>query len=213
MLSMFLWLALSSPAGGATPAEGIIPAALNNYRDVAAYTVTLDSRSSGRHEVIKYFYKRPGYVRMNFVEPHRGAALVYDPVKKQARLRPLFALESFVVTLRPDNSLITSSKGHTIAESDIGALLKNVETLQNHGSIEALSEEKTGGRDAVKVKILGASGFAAAGTNAYVLWLEKKSLLPLRVMAYDAKGNLTEDVLMDDLEVNPALPDDLFKLE
>ena len=207
MLPLFFWLALNISV------KGIISIAMDNFRNVETYAVTLDSRSDGKREVIKYFYKTPGYVRMNFVEPHAGAVLLYDPVRKEARLQPIGALKSFVVTLSPDNRLITSSKGHTIAESDIGALLRNVEKLQAHGSIEVLAEEKSGERDTVKVKIIGAYGYSVAGTNAYILWLDKGSFLPVRVMAYDAKGSLTEDVLMNDLEINPTLPDNLFKLE
>ena len=207
MLHLFLWLALS------TSVKGIISIGMDNFRNVETYAVTLDSTSDGGREVIKYFYKRPGYVRMNFEGPHAGAVLLYDPVKKEARLQPLGAVRSFVVTLSPDNRLITSSKGHTIAESDIGALLRNAERLQNHGSIEVLAEEKSGERDTVKVKILGAYGYAVQGTNAYILWLDKRSFLPVHVMAYDEKGTLTEDVLMNDMEVNPTLPDNLFRLE
>lgn len=207
MLYIFLWLALS------TSVNGIISIAMDNFRNVESYTVTIDSRSDGRREVVKYFYKTPGYARMDFAEPDAGDVLVYNPVKKEARLLPRGAARPFVVTLNAENKLIKSQKGRAIAESGIGALLRKIEKLQAHGTIELLNDEKSDRGATVKVKVLGAYGYAVEGANAYILWLDKRSFFPVRVTAYDSKGSLTEDLLMSDLVLNPALPDNLFKLE
>ncbi len=188
--------------------------AVNNYRnDVNTYSVTLRSKSRHATEIIKYYYKKPGFVRMEFVEPHNGALLVYDPMKKVVRLRPFNFLKSFVLNLAPDDSLVRSASGHTVAESDIGALLKRVEELQKNGDTELLGDEEVGGRRALLVAVEGVDDKTVGGTHKYLLWLEKDSLMPLRVKAFNVGGALSEDVLMDDLKINPALPSHFFEIE
>lgn len=187
--------------------------ATDNYKNISAYSVTLRSKSENASETIKYYYKKPGFVRMEFVEPHSGALLVYDPVKRLVTLRPFSSLKSFVLNLKPDDFLVRSSKGHTVAESDIGALLKRVSELQKNDKTEALGEEDVGGRKAILVSVEGNNGTAVDGTHKYLLWLEKDSFMPLRVKSYNSNGKLSEDVLMDDLKINPELPGNFFEIE
>ncbi len=187
--------------------------AMDSYRDISAYSVTLRSKSENTSEIIKYYYKKPGFVRMEFIEPHSGAVIVYDPVRKAVKLRPFSSLKSFVLNLKPDDFLIRSSKGHTVAESDIGALLKRVKELQKNGKTEVLGEEDVEGRKALLVSVEGKNGMAVEGTHKYLLWLEKDSFMPLRVKAYDSDDRISEDVLMDDLKINPELPENFFNIE
>src|SRR5574340_540810 len=108
---LLLLCALASP-----PADPL-DAALESYGHVASYRVTLRSRSGSSSETIRYFFKKPGFVRMEFMEPHKGAILVYNPEKKIVRLRPFGFLRPVVLTLSPDSRLITSSKGHRVDAS------------------------------------------------------------------------------------------------
>jgi len=190
-----------------------IAAAIDNYKNVNAYSVTLRSKSENNSETIKYYYKKPGFVRMEFIEPHSGALLVYDPFKKLVILRPFNSLKSFVLNLRPDDFLVRSSKGHTVAESDIGALLKRVSELQKNGTTDVQGQEDIGGRKAVLVSVEGQKGSSVDGTHKYLLWLEKGSFMPLRVKAFDSSDKLSEDVMMDDLRINPELPEHYFEIQ
>lgn len=181
---------------------------LSSFSKLEGYKVTLRS-SSG--EVIRYFYRKPGYIRMEFVRPHKGAVLIYDPIRKEVLLRPFGFLKSLQMRLSPQDRLIRSSTGHTVDESDIGALLRNVKVLKDNGAaVKTSGEEEVGGRPALAVEVVGPPGFESDGVNRYRLWLEKSSMLPLRVEAYSQEGVLAESVLMDDLEVDPAFPNDLF---
>ena len=191
--------------------EDFISTAVENYKSVESYMVTLVSKGGGKEEVIRYFYRKPGFVRMEFVKPHKGAVLVYDPVEKAAVLRPFGFLKPFVLRLGPRNRLIRSSRGHTVDRSDIGALLENVERIKKNGKIEVFGAETTGGREAVKVGVVARGGFTSDGVNSYMLWLEKRSAMPLRVIAFDAEGGIYEEVLMEDLELNPSFPDGFFE--
>lgn len=208
VLPLLLFMTLSFPA------EDIISKAIEHYESVETYSVTLRSKKDDMvTEEITYFFKKPGFVRMEFVTPHNGAVLVYNPKTNKVRLRPFGFLKPFVLTLSPENSLIKSAKGHTVNQSDIGALLQTVKELQSNGVTEVLGEESVGGRPALQVRVEG-EGASTVDVNVhqYYLWLDKETLLPLRVSAYDVQGGLIEEVLMDDLEINREFSKSLFDL-
>jgi outer membrane lipoprotein-sorting protein len=186
---------------------GPVEDALSSFERLESYKVTLQSNSG---EVIRYFFKKPGYIRMEFEQPHKGAVLVYDPFKKEVLLRPFGFLKSLEMRMGPDDRLIRSSGGHTVDESDIGSLLKNVKKLKDNGTVAVAGEEEVGGRKTLLVEVRGEGSFEVDGTNRYRLWLEKTLMLPVKVEAYSASGELLEGVHMDDLEVDPALSNDLF---
>jgi len=206
---MFFGLTLFLIAGVAADP---VATAMENYKSVDSYAVTLVSRSGGSEEVIRYSYRKPGLVRMDFISPHKGAALAYDPGKETVVLRPLGFLKSFVLTLKADNRLIRSSRGHTVDKSDIGALFENVERIRQRGSVKVIAEESVGQRPSLKVGIEAVEGFTSDGVGRYVLWLEKKTLMPLKVLAYGADGEVYEEVVMDDLELNVEFPEGFFEL-
>lgn len=128
------------------------------------------------------------------------------------RLRPFGFLKSFVLTLSPDNRLIKSRRGHTVDKSDIGALLKVVKRLQSNGKTEVSREETAGNKTVVVVSVNGEKDFTVDGIHRYILWLDKKISLPLKVAAYDTQGLLIEELVMDDLQINIGLAEDFFGL-
>lgn len=102
-----------------------ISIAIENYKGVESYSVTLRSRNDEDFsEIIRYYYKKPGFVRIELIKPYKGAILIYSPFTKEVRLRPFSFWKSFVLTLSPDNRLVKSSRGHRIDASDIGELLR-----------------------------------------------------------------------------------------
>lgn len=207
LLLPFLLLAFTAP-----PPDPVA-AALESYRHVVSYRVTLRSTSDGSAEIIRYSFKKPGFVRMDFVKPHSGAVLMYDPVKKEARLRPFGSLKPLVLTLDPDSSLITSSRGHRVDASDLGAFLGTVQKLAQHGESRVMGKEKVGVREALLVEVKGEEGATVVGgIHRYRLWLDLRTMLPLKTQSFDVNGKLVEEVVMDDLEINVHFPDSFFEL-
>lgn len=150
---------------------------------------------------------------MEFIKPHNGAVLVYNPVKKEARLRPFGFIKSLVLTLDPDSRLITTSRGHRVDSSDPGTLLEAVKELAVHGKIMIMGNEKVGGQEALVVGVTGEDGIANSdGIHHYLLWLDTKTLLPLKTKAFDLRNEPVEEVLMDNPEINIDLPDYFFDL-
>jgi outer membrane lipoprotein-sorting protein len=200
------------PAGPAGPADPL-STAIESYKKVETYSVTLRSVSKSSSEVIRYFYKSPKHVRMEFIKPHKGAVLVYDPAKGKVKVRPFGFLKPLVLSLSPDNHLVKSSKGHRVDESDIGALLNAADVIKSHGKVVTLRTEEVKGRESLVVSVTGDGGYTVYGEiNRYLMWLDKELHLPLKVEAFGVEGDLIESVLMDDLEVNIEFEEGFFEL-
>jgi len=192
-------------------ASGIDPihAAIERYRAVESYQVTLRSSYGGESDVIHYSYRKPGFVRMDFVQPHRGAVLIYSPLTRNVRLWP-FGGRLFSLTLSPENRLVQSPTGQRVDRSDIGALLDNVKSLQRTGETAVLGEEIVGGKKTVRLAVAGTGSFVAGNVHRYDLWLDSATLLPLKVVSRDINNDVIETVVMDDLNINVKLGDELF---
>jgi len=186
-----------------------VDAAIERYRAVESYQVTLKSFYGDNSDIIRYAYKKPGFVRMDFVQPHKGAVLVYSPLTKNVRLWP-FGTGLFSLALSPENRLVQSPTGKRVDRSDIGALLDNVKALQRNGETAVLGEEVIGGKKTVRLAIAGTGKAGAGNVHRYELWLDSISLLPLKVVSRDANNEIIETVVMDDLNINVKLADELF---
>jgi outer membrane lipoprotein-sorting protein len=185
---------------------------LEKFKTIQSYTATLHSFSENETEIIQYAFKKPGFIRMDFIQPHNGAALVYNPKTENVTLRPFGIFKPLVLTLNPRNPLITSAKGHTVDHSDIGSLLENVDMLYQKGTAILLGEEQITYRDCFVIKVRGDKGKIVEDVHRYDLWLDKETYLPVKVNSFDGNGNLIENVLINDLKVNVQFPQSFFQL-
>lgn len=207
MLAILFMLAAS------TSSDDPLLKALKSFNGLKTYKVTLRSGESTSPETIRYYYKKPGKVRMEFIEPHKGVVLVYDPVKKEARIWPFQSIKSFSVGLSPENRLIMSPTGHTVDKSDIGDLLKTAKKLQAEGIVRIIGEEVIGGRKSTLIEVRGNRDVSVEGVHIFHIWMDGKMFLPIKAASFDLKGSLIEEVLMDDLTVDVEIDDSLFNLE
>jgi len=190
--------------------SNVLLTAIDNYENVRSYQVTLLSEHGGTEQAIRYYYKKPGFVKMEFIRPHRGAVLVYDPYIKKVRVTPFRSIKFLHFYLDPDNNLIKSPAGHMIDKSDIGELLRSAGELQKTGTSEMPGEEEVNGKTAVRLNVKGEGNNTVDGIYKYELWLERNTLLPLKASSFDAEGRLIESVSMEDLEINMVFPDKFF---
>lgn len=179
---------------------------LQNYR------VTVNTLCCESDERIIYSFKKPAFIRMDFIRPHNGAVLVYNPDENIVRLKPFGLLSFFKLSLDPDNKLITSPKGHTVDKSHFGELLDNVDTLLQKGQIITIRKEILNKRMCSLTEISGNDRAVVDGINTYKIWFDDSLKLPLKVEAFDTAGIMLESVLTDDLEINTELDDGLFDL-
>lgn len=188
-----------------------IATAQEHFDQSQSYRVTVRSWSKdGDHSEIHYAYRKPGQIRMDFIEPHCGVTLVYDPNNHKVRLWP-FGTDSFpVLTLSPTNPLLHESSGHRVDQSDIGTLLHNIHSLQQDGETTVLGEETLNDRPALHLIITGAPGREIDGIHRYQIWLDRTIWFPLKVISYMVNDELQETVLMDNMEINVSFPDHFF---
>ena len=207
----------SLPPGAALPAsqptvtpEAPLAEAIAHYETVKSYRVTIHSFHGDGEEYIRYYYKKPGYVRMEFIKPHAGALLVFSPTSGRVRLWPFGYGHFPELNLSPRNPLIRSPRGQYVNHSDVGALFENARLLQDQGRTEVRGAEILNGRPVVHMVTTGADGVAVDGVHRIEMWLDTTTWFPVRIVSSDRLGVMIETVTMDALELNPPLPDALF---
>jgi outer membrane lipoprotein-sorting protein len=208
--SVFLLLLIASFSISSALEENMISKAINAFDSLQSYSVTLKTLCCESDEEINYAFKKPGFIRMDFINPHEGAILAYNPQTKKVRVKPSGLFSFIKLTLNPDNGLIKSPKGRQVDESDIGSLLSKMDTLLFAGIGEVTSEEILNSRPCYVYEINGVKNFTVDDINKYKVWLDKELNLPLKVEAFDTLDVLIESVLMDNLQINTTFEEDFF---
>ncbi len=185
--------------------------ALQRFAQLPSYQVMVRSVSSqDETKVIRYSYRKPGYVRMDFSTPHAGAVLIYNPANGKVKLWPFGAGTFPVLNLSPTDSLITDENGHRVDQSDIGVLLNNIRRLQQGGTTTTSGEETVAGKPTIHLSVVGPEGKAVDAVHRYEVWFDKQSGLPAKVVSYGPGGKLVETVLMEAMTINVRFPPDFF---
>lgn len=201
-------LMLAAALSGANP--GLLTDAIERYSKVESYRVTIRSVHADAEEHLRYFFQKPGFVRMEFIRPHAGAVLVYSPLTRRVRLWPFGAGRFPELNLSPSNPLIQSSRNQRVDQSDVGVLLGNVQRLAQDGSLGPADEQALAGRQVLHLSVTGTGDLTVAGVHRYELWLDAASLFPLKVISRDLQDVIIETVHMEDAEINVPLSRTLF---
>ncbi|BAL25618.1 hypothetical protein [Azoarcus sp. KH32C] len=196
---------------GDAMAADLLAEAATRFQTVQTYRVTLHSHpAEGEPQVIRYAWRRPGWIRMDFIEPHHGAALIYDPGAHRVHLWPFGPDHLPSLNLAPDNRLILSPRGHRVDQSDVGALLANLQELHAKGRLSEPADGELAGRAVSVVEIEGGSGVSVLGVHRYRVWFAQESLFPLKVQSFDVNNALMETVDMSDAALDVAFPERFF---
>lgn len=211
LLSLLRWVLLLALMWGNAMAADPIAEAQTRFQALNSYRVTVRSRAQhGEQQIMLYAYRKPGWVKVDMVQPHGGAVLIYDPNTRQVRLWPFGLKLALSLSLDPDHPLLRGPHGHQIDRSDIGALLANLAKLHARGSMTSLGETAIGAQPATAWEIVGDAGVAVAGVHRYRVWLAQDTFFPLRVESWDADGGLIENVDMLDAELDTPFPEQFF---
>lgn len=203
-LALLLLLPLHTMADPLTDAEA-------RFKSLHSYQVTLRSTdAAGAQEVIRYAYRKPGWVRMDFEKPHRGAVLIYAPDTGRVHLWAFGLGHWPMLDLAPDNPLLRNPRGHRVDHSDVGVLLANMRMLSERGSTRPLGDTELIGRPASGLEITGPADGLKEGVHRYRVWLAHDTRFPLRVDSFAADGNLIESVDMSDARIDMPLPERFF---
>lgn len=185
--------------------------AQTRFRELSTYCVTLRSESAdGERQVIRYFYRKPGWVRMEFVRPYRGMVLIYDPIARRVHLWPFGVKHIASLTLAPDNPLLSNRRGHRIDRSDVGALIANLFALCAQGKVSPLGDNEVAGRPVMGFEVTGDARVSVAGVHRYHVWLAQDNRFPLKVESFGTDGRIIEAVDMADAQTDIHFPDQFF---
>lgn len=192
-------LFFSAPAWG--DEHPLLDGMIDSFDALTNYTTLLDSEGEdGRNRII-YTYKKPGFIRMDFIRPHKGARLIYNPKENRVSLRP-FSTKLLTLNLSPDNRLITDPKGHTVDRSDIGALIRSAKRYAQEGTVTSLPPELVETHLCPRLMI-------ESEKVSYLLWVHPELRLPIKVVKSFTGGAL-ETVFLRNLIVDGPVDDALF---
>ena len=204
-------LILAAALTSAVPAQAdALDDAILHFRSVESYRVTIRSTHDDGEEHIRYYYRKPGFERMEFIRPHAGAVMIYSPDTRRVRLWPFGAGNFPELSLKPENSIIRSLSGMRVDHSDVGTLFENIRALREKGSSEMFGEETMNGRTVLHFIVRGEDGWTVADVHSSEMWLDTASQFPAKVISRDIDGTIIETVMMEALEVNGELPETLF---
>ncbi|MDO8767516.1 MAG: hypothetical protein Q7K57_02180 [Burkholderiaceae bacterium] len=112
--------------------------------------------------------------------------------------------------MSPGNPLIQSSRRQRVDQSDVGVLLGNMQMLAQDGSLGVTDKQALAGRQVLHLRVTGLGNFTVAGVHSHELWLDATSLFPVKVISRDLQDAIIETVHMEDVEIDVALPMNLF---
>lgn len=183
--------------------------AVTRFQHVNSYEALVTTESAGKVEQMRYHYQKPGYLRLEFIQPHPGLVLTYNPDSQQVHVWPsgFHHFPSFHTT--PDNSLLRSEGGHRIDQSDVGYFWHHVERLQTQGAYRVVGNAGTH-PNRIHLLVEGAPGIAVDNYHKFDIWLEPRHFFPVRTTGYGLDGNVLDTVTLQDLQFGIAYPPDFF---
>lgn len=182
-----------------------------SFNNLTSYQVMMRSSSpSDESKIIRYSFQKPGYVRMDFTQPHSGAVLIFNSVSGIVKLWPFGVGSLPILHLSPTNSLIQDERGHRVDRSDIGVLLGNIRHLQREGTMTTVGKENLAGRATTHVSVVGSGTMVVDGVHRYDVWLDNYHGLPAKVISYAPDGQRLETVLLDAMVINIRFPANFF---
>lgn len=183
----------------------------SRFQALTSYRVTVRATADdGERHVLRYFYRKPGWVRMEFVQPYAGLVLIYDPDARRVRVWPFGPDRLPRLSFAPDNPLVRGPRGHRVDRSDVGTLLAHLRAVVARGSLTALGNTEIAARPVSGFEIRGEAHANRPEVQRYRVWLARDSLFPLRVERLGADGRLIERVDMADVEIDAAFPERFF---
>jgi hypothetical protein len=192
--------------------ENVLNLAIQKFeREYLSYSYLLKANHDDEPDidlVLRYYFKSPGFVRMELIKPFAGTVIAYDPFRGTAHVMPM-GIRGLVLDLSPNSRLIKGPQDHRVDESDVLTLLRTVKELARRGKVVL---RKSGGKLILRVE--GRKGYVVRKRiNAFVLHLDSKRLFPIYAASYDEDGDLIEEVFFEDFRSGLSFEDGFFDLK
>ena len=159
--------------------------------------------------VLRYFYKKPGWIRAEIVEgKSQGTILLVRD--GQVRVKPPGILSLLVFHYPVYHPRVTDIRGNRLDETAWEFFVD--EHIRNLGlmTILSLRRDTLDGREVLVVETRSADPVRTRGIAREILWVRAADDILLRFEMYDASGRLMQMSRFTDIVINPRLPDTLF---
>jgi outer membrane lipoprotein-sorting protein len=156
-----------------------------------------------------YTFKKPKWIRLDFVSPHPGMVLVYPDPDGKVLMRPQGALSILTSHLALNDPLLGTPSGQRLDQTDLGVLIKNIRhsvTDQRRGPV-SLSENK----EAIRIQVLADDHFREGVESRYQFLISKGLWLPVEVGEATTQGVQEGRIIFRNLRTNINVPDELFQ--
>lgn len=188
----------------------------------AAYDAVIDYRAdleireyadggSPEERKLRYTYKKPGAIRLDFAQPHAGMTVVYPDPDGKVAVRPLSWLPFFILHRDPGDPRTQVSPGQQIHQTDLGLLIRNIRRSVNEGRKGEVAVSSQANR--ILLTVLADNHFRQGVVTRYSFVINRELWLPEKVEEYDSEGRLERVIVFHDLTVNPGIPDSFFHLD
>ncbi|NLI97501.1 hypothetical protein GX441_02435 [bacterium] len=212
---LFLAAALSVSMLAAEDAGALIQRMREEWAKVTAYTVRMSYRQAKEQKTeertVDFSYKSPVWVRNDILEgKNKGTKAVYDPEKDVILARhPLIPL---LLSYDPSDERVLTLRGEKMYEVSFTYMFKRIDWFLANGKTAVVKVEFFDGAECTVIEFVANSPQNLGGVARERYWLDNKTSFPRRLVSFDKNGNELQWLILRDLRLNPAMPDDLFRL-
>ncbi len=99
---------------------------------------------SAETERFLYTYRKPDHIRIDMESPYAGMVLIYPGEDGKVTVKPGGLFGFLKLHLSPDSSLLNTSKGQRIDQTDMGLLINNIDhslTDRRHGEVRVSEQD------------------------------------------------------------------------
>jgi hypothetical protein len=225
-MALLLWAGigdagLEGGAGDLTPqlVAARLEAAWEGVRDYRALLVSTAWGGDGPPErtVLRYWFQKPDRLRLEFVSPRAGLVLVYPHGpdgprgEPKARVQPGGLLRFLRLTLDPGSPRLAVAPGQRVDQTDLGLLVRNIARSLTAEARSVPLLWHSG--DDVVAAVEAEAHFLPGVAARYAFRIDPTLWLPVGVREEIPTSGWVREVEFRELEVNPGLPEDLFRLE
>lgn len=190
--------------------------AIENYHSIyESYTANGDK---SQRLVISYYFQKPKLIRMEVLEgKYPGTIIIFNPaisresVKIKVGSSALSAAQKiFFGEFFPlHDKMVIDLRGNAISESDWGVFIDDHFRFREFGAGIFIKEEMVEGSQLLYYQIYSDFPEKTYSIKKEEIWIDKKTLFPVRYIHYDRSGKvLRQDAFRDisfDIKMNEKL--------
>jgi outer membrane lipoprotein-sorting protein len=185
-------------------------AATQDYR--ATVNVHLYKKNGNQEtQEVLYTFLKPNRIRMDLETPHKGWILIYPDKNGEVAVHPAGSLGFLDFHLTPDSSLLLTSSGQQLNQTDIGLLIRNICSSLTTGRRGPVEFSEKGA--ILEVRVLADDHFKKGVVTHYTFRIDENLWLPVGVHESTSDGVKKRSVEFHDLRINTGVSLSFFLID